>query len=131
MVNYVNGLAPIVTVTGPGSLHHLTYESTVGGNGGVGMITTANEGTTNFLLGFSFNYVGYAFYWDGQGPAFWRISGNSSFIEPVGTSWEDATGIPWGGNEIQLGINVASQAAAAGETGGEVPVFFSADYFGL
>ncbi|KAJ7615840.1 hypothetical protein FB45DRAFT_873155 [Roridomyces roridus] len=112
-MNYVNGLAPIVTVTGPGNLHHLTYESAVGGNGAVGRIPTANEGTTNFLLGFSYNYRGFAFYWDGQGPAFWRISGNSSTIEPVGTSWENATGIPVGSG-FQLGINVASQAAAAG-----------------
>ncbi|KAJ7738924.1 hypothetical protein B0H16DRAFT_1325145 [Mycena metata] len=127
-MNYVNGLAPIVTVYGPGNLHHLTYGSTVGGNGGVGMVSTTNEGTTNFLLGFSFNYVDYAFYWDGKGPAFWRISGNSTLREPVGSSWANATGIPLG-NEVILGLNVVAQAAAAGNVGGVVPVFFSAEEF--
>ncbi|KAJ7615837.1 hypothetical protein FB45DRAFT_1106531 [Roridomyces roridus] len=132
-VNYLNGLAPIVTVTGPGNLHHLTYDSvpSLNGPGAVGMINTTHNGTTNFLLGFSYNYRGYAFYWDGQAPAFWRVSGNSPFIEPVGTSWENATGVPWGSSEIELGINVATQAASATKAGGEIPVFFSADYFQL
>jgi hypothetical protein len=58
-MNYLNGLAPIVTVYGPGNLHHLTYASVVGGTGAVGMVSTTNEGTTNFLLGFSYNYLGF------------------------------------------------------------------------
>jgi hypothetical protein len=127
-MTYINGLAPIVTVSGPGNLHHLTYASVVGGTGAVGMISTPNEGTTNFLLGFSYNYEGFAFYWDGKGPAFWRISGNSTFREPVGSSWANATGVPWG-DEVILGLNVATQASAAGNVGGAVPVFFSAEEF--
>ncbi|KAJ7775468.1 hypothetical protein B0H16DRAFT_1361664 [Mycena metata] len=128
-MNYVNGLAPIVTVYGPGNLHHMTYGSSVSANAAVvGMISTPNEGTTNFLLGFSYNYPSYAFYWDGKGPAFWRISGNSTFREPVGSSWTNATGVPWG-DEVILGLNVAAQASAAGNVRGAVPVFFSAEEF--
>jgi hypothetical protein len=113
-MTYTNGLAPIVTVYGPGNLHHLTYGSTAGLHSGVGMIPTANTGETNFILGFSFDFAGYAFYWEGAGPAFWRITGNSTVREPVGTSWTNATGLPWG-NEIILGLNVAAQAGNTGE----------------
>ncbi|KAJ7209587.1 hypothetical protein GGX14DRAFT_566090 [Mycena pura] len=122
---YRNGIAPIVTVCGPGNLHHLTYISETNGGTAVGMIPTASEGTTNFLLGFSQNYAGYAFYWDGAGAAFWRAA-NSTFREPVGTSWGNATSVPWAG-PVVLGANVEAQAAAAGNVGEDVTVFFIPD----
>jgi hypothetical protein len=101
-MTYTNGIAPIVTVYGPGNLHHLSYASNGAIPNVVGKITTtaAAENRTNFLLGFSYTFTGYAFYWDGAGPAFWRVAG-SPFKEPVGTSWTDATGVPWG-NEVVL-----------------------------
>ncbi|KAJ7107501.1 hypothetical protein C8R44DRAFT_885494 [Mycena epipterygia] len=81
------------------------------------------SGTTSFVLGFSYSYEGFAFYWDGAGPAFWRVA-NSSLQEPVGTSWAAATGVPWG-SEIILGLNVEAQAAEAQEN--TVTVFFASN----
>ncbi|KAK6980745.1 hypothetical protein R3P38DRAFT_2808984 [Favolaschia claudopus] len=71
----------------------------------------ATNAVTNFLLGFAYSFTGYAFYWDGAGPAFWRVAG-SQFVEPVRTSWSAATGVPWG-NQIDLGLNVESEVATA------------------
>ncbi|KAJ6579234.1 hypothetical protein DFH09DRAFT_913429 [Mycena vulgaris] len=119
-MTYTNGIAPIVTVYGPGNLHHLSYASNGGIPNVVGFIPTANEGTTNFLLGFSYTFTGYAFYWDGAGPAFWRLNG--SFQEPVGTSWTDATAVPWG-TQVILGANVQAQAASAVNRDHEVTAF--------
>jgi hypothetical protein len=124
-MTYTNGIAPIVTVYGPGNLHHLSYASNGGIPNVVGKIptiATSSENATNFLLGFSYTFTGYAFYWDGAGPAFWRV-GNSPFREPVGTSWTAATSVPWG-NEVILGANVQAQAATAVNRDNEVTAFF-------
>ncbi|KAJ7436089.1 hypothetical protein B0H11DRAFT_1886485 [Mycena galericulata] len=122
-MSYTNGIAPIVTVYGPGNLHHLTYTSAAGLGNAVGLMPTTSTGTTNFLLGFLFDWRNYAFYWDGAGEAFWRMT-NSTVVEPVGTSWADATGVPWGTNEIILGLNVEAEVSTAGNVGADVPVFF-------
>ncbi|KAJ7476679.1 hypothetical protein FB451DRAFT_979743, partial [Mycena latifolia] len=122
-MTYTNGIAPIVTVYGPGNLHHLSYASNGGIPNVVGIIPTASEGTSNFLLGFSYTFTGYAFYWDGTG----MLSVNLSFmLEPVGTSWTDATSVPWG-NEIVLGANVQAQVATAVNRDHEVTAFFIPD----
>ncbi|KAJ7612664.1 hypothetical protein FB45DRAFT_803218 [Roridomyces roridus] len=110
-MTYSDGVAPIVTTYGPGNLHHLAYGTTQPFDDVMGFLTTTNENTTNFLLSFSFGYPSYAFYWDGPGEAFWRV-GSSTALEPVGTSWENATGVPLSG-EVILGLNVASVAAKA------------------
>ncbi|KAK6980670.1 hypothetical protein R3P38DRAFT_3465896 [Favolaschia claudopus] len=126
-MTYTHGLAPIVTVRGPGNLHHLSYDSNGGIVNCVGIMPAPvaandhNNTITNFLLGFAYSYTGYAFYWDGAGPAFWRVAG-SQFVEPVGTSWSAATGVPWG-SQINLGVNVQSQAAAAVNRDNEVIVY--------
>ncbi|KAK6980693.1 hypothetical protein R3P38DRAFT_3117674 [Favolaschia claudopus] len=125
-MTYINGIAPIVTVRGPGNLHHLSYNSNGGIVNCVGIMpapVAANENNTvtNFLLGFAYSFTGYAFYWDGAGPAFWRIAG-SPFTEPVGTSWSAATGVPWG-SQIDLGINVESEVATAANEDNEVIVY--------
>ncbi|KAJ7476676.1 hypothetical protein FB451DRAFT_1243747 [Mycena latifolia] len=124
-MTYTNGIAPIVTVYGPGNLHHLSYASNGRIPNVVGVIPTTSEGTSNLLLGFSYTFTGFAFYWDGTGPAFWRM-GNSTFREPVGTSWTDATSVPWG-NEIVLGANVQAQVATAVNRDHEVTAFFIPD----
>ncbi|KAF8162260.1 hypothetical protein K438DRAFT_1942110 [Mycena galopus ATCC 62051] len=122
---YTQGIAPIVTVYGPGNLHHLTYmmEGACAGTM-LGIIPTTNEGTTNFLLGFSQFYGGYAFYWDGAGETFWR-AGNSTVREPVGTtaSWANATSVPWK-EPFSSGVNVAAQAAAAGNAGQDITSYY-------
>ncbi|KAJ6477750.1 hypothetical protein C8R45DRAFT_1076915 [Mycena sanguinolenta] len=124
-MSYGNGIAPIVTVCGPGNLHHLTYQSATNGGPAVGMIPVATNGTTSLLLGFSQNYAGYAFYWDGAVPAFWR-EGNSTVREPVGTSWANATSIPFTAPVAQ-GVNVEAQVAVTENIGGRITVFFIPD----
>ncbi|KAJ7773958.1 hypothetical protein B0H16DRAFT_1880452 [Mycena metata] len=127
-MTYTNGLAPIVTVYGPGNLHHLSYASNGGIPNVVGKITapaTAENQTTNFLLGFSYTFTGYSFYWDGAGPAFWRVAG-SPFTEPVGTSWTDATSALWG-NEVILDANVQAQVSTAENRDNEVIAFIIPD----
>ncbi|KAK6988041.1 hypothetical protein R3P38DRAFT_3445490 [Favolaschia claudopus] len=129
-MTYTNGLAPIVTVRGPGNLHHLSYNS-VGGFGNVVGIMPApvaadnTTAVTKFLLGFAYSYTGYAFYWDGAGPAFWRVRG-SQFTEPVGTSWAAATGVPWG-DQINLGVNVESEVATAVNRDNQVIVYIDSE----
>jgi hypothetical protein len=126
-MTYTNGLAPIVTVYGPGNLHHLSYNSNNALPNAVGTITTnaVADNKTHFLLGFSYTFTGYAFYWDGAGPAFWRVAG-SPFTEPVGTSWADATGVPWG-TEVVLGENVQAQVATAVNRDNQVIAFIIPD----
>jgi hypothetical protein len=128
-MTYTNGIAPIVTVYGPGNLHHLSYASNGGIPNVVGKMpvptTATSENKTNFLLGFSYTFTGYSFYWDGAGPAFWRVAG-SSFTEPVGTSWTDATSVLWG-SEVILGANVAAQVTSAVNRDNEVIAFIIPD----
>ncbi|KAF7371347.1 hypothetical protein MSAN_00770800 [Mycena sanguinolenta] len=129
-MTYTNGIAPIVTVYGPGNLHHLSYASNGGIPNVVGIMptpasVTSENNVTNFLLGFSYTYTGYSFYWDGKGPAFWRNAG-SIFTEPVGTSWSAATSALWG-NEVILGADVTAQVATAENRDNEVIVFIIPD----
>ncbi|KAJ7612665.1 hypothetical protein FB45DRAFT_803223 [Roridomyces roridus] len=115
--HYANGIAPIVTTFGPGTLHTLAFNA---GSCNVNVVaavpaTPNSAGITNWLLSFAYDFNDYAFYWDGAGEAFWRF-GNSTLMQPVGTSWTDATGIPLG-TEVIEGWNVASTAAAATNRG--------------
>ncbi|KAF7360826.1 hypothetical protein MSAN_01111900 [Mycena sanguinolenta] len=119
---FINGVAPIVTVSGPGNIHHLSYGSVSGLTSTVGIMPTANEGTTTFVIGFSYTFTNYAFYWDGFGPAVWSL-GDSIFAEPVGTSWTDATGLVWGSSEITLGVNVEANVTGALNRDDEVIVY--------
>ncbi|KAJ7643561.1 hypothetical protein FB45DRAFT_278011 [Roridomyces roridus] len=122
-MDYVGGVAPIVTTFGPGNLHHIAYDpNTAGFRSVIGFIPTTNELATNFVLGFSYGFNSYAFYWDGAGDAFWRL-GNSSLVEPVGNSWANATGVPFNG-EVILGVNVESQVASSVNNGdGRIVVY--------
>ncbi|KAJ7615991.1 hypothetical protein FB45DRAFT_801621 [Roridomyces roridus] len=113
-MDYVGGVAPIVTTFGPGNLHHLAYGSATLGTV-TGFVPTTNENASHFLLGFSYSYPGYAFYWDGAGDAFFRL-GSSTAFSAVGNSWKNASGVP-SNEEIVLGLNIASTAAAADNRG--------------
>ncbi|KAJ7615987.1 hypothetical protein FB45DRAFT_801614 [Roridomyces roridus] len=111
-MDYVGGVAPVVTTFGRGNLHHLTYGPLLSNLGSAtGFVPTSNEGASHFLLGFSYGYSGYAFYWDGAGEAFFQL-GDSTETLAVGNSWTNATGVPATG-QIVLGLNVASTAAGA------------------
>ncbi|KAF7326764.1 hypothetical protein MVEN_02595400 [Mycena venus] len=114
-MTYTNAMAPILTVYGPGNLHHIAYASNQGIENLVANlpITAGIDNRTDIILGFSYSYNGFAFYWDGAGTAFWRIAASSPFTEPVGTSWANATSIPWG-TEVVLGADVRAEVSAAG-----------------
>ncbi|KAJ7627094.1 hypothetical protein FB45DRAFT_920647 [Roridomyces roridus] len=119
-ITYVGGVAPIVTTQGPGNLHHMAYSSGLSTLPAfVGFVPTSNEGVSTFLPGFSYHFGGIAFYWEGPGDAFVRV-GNSTQTEAVGNSWSNATGVVLSGTangEIVVGVNVASTAANAENTG--------------
>ncbi|KAJ7617194.1 hypothetical protein FB45DRAFT_933611 [Roridomyces roridus] len=117
-VNYVGGVAPIVTTFGPGNLHHIAYNAGLSADGLVDItsfVPTSNEGVSHFLLAFSYDYADFAFYWDGAGDASFRL-GSSTQTDVVGNSWTNATGVPANG-EIILGLNIASTAKAAQDRG--------------
>ncbi|KAJ7615854.1 hypothetical protein FB45DRAFT_1106570 [Roridomyces roridus] len=104
----------------------MSYGSAIVGDPAVQGLVTApepgsNSSCTNFILGFAFTYPNFAFYWDGAGPAFWRTSKESTVLQAVGTSWSNATVVPWE-TPVVLGANVKSQAAAAFDHTGYVPV---------
>ncbi|KAK6984858.1 hypothetical protein R3P38DRAFT_2575488 [Favolaschia claudopus] len=127
MSTYVNGLAPIVTVHGAGTLHHLAYASNSMVQNTVGTMpapvaATDTTTVTNFVLGFSYTFTDFAFYWDGAAPATGSVA-KSGVTWPVGTSWTNATRTPWGTSEIILGQNVESQVATALVRPNEVVVY--------
>ncbi|KAJ7661333.1 hypothetical protein DFH06DRAFT_1399162 [Mycena polygramma] len=109
MPNYWNGLAPIETYTTSPTLPTSPGQPNTVGK----LLAPANttEDKSHFVVGSSYGYTGYAFYWDGAGPAFWHVGG-STLAEPVGTSWTDATSVPWG-TEVISGANVQAQAQTA------------------
>ncbi|KAJ7606926.1 hypothetical protein FB45DRAFT_1068183 [Roridomyces roridus] len=82
--DYLNGVAPIITTFGPGNLHHLAYAPQISSMINInGVVPISNQGATNFVLGFSYYYEGFAFYWDGAGEASFRL-GNSTETLAVG-----------------------------------------------
>ncbi|KAJ7643577.1 hypothetical protein FB45DRAFT_861202 [Roridomyces roridus] len=109
-MDYVDGVAPVVTTFGPGNRYHLAYGSATLPSI-TGFVPTTNDNASHFLLGFSYSYPGLAFYWDGAGEAFFRL-GSSTAIQAVGNSWTNSTGVP-----IVLGLNIASTAATAHSPG--------------
>lgn len=121
-LSYENGIAPIVTACGSGNLHHLSYNSNNGQPNYVGKQPVPTG--TDVVLGFSLAFLGYGFYWDGTCPAFWHMAGSDEIL-PVGTSWTNATLVPWGSTEIVLGGNVQAQANSAVVHDNIITVYFT------
>ncbi|KIJ53189.1 hypothetical protein M422DRAFT_42948 [Sphaerobolus stellatus SS14] len=90
---YNDGEAVFVITRGQGKLHHFSYEPTRHEiHPHVGYLEITNEGTTRIVVGHSYLYHQFAFYWEGQQDASYCI-GDTSEVHPVGNSWSDACGI--------------------------------------
>jgi len=88
---YVNGQGVVVSTTGPGKIHLLSYAANTATNTAhIGTITTASEGRTRFIISDSYDYNKFAFYWDGAGEA---VCGKGQHLlrQAVGRNWREAT----------------------------------------
>ncbi|KAI9507839.1 hypothetical protein F5148DRAFT_1201497 [Russula earlei] len=113
MAIFVNGQSVNVTTWGPGHLYLYTGGSNVGAPSCVGGTATTNEGITRYIISFSHNFTKFAFYWAGQGEAVYHID-NHLVRKPVGKSWNEASYIPWGANEVQTAdVSADVQSALA------------------
>lgn len=96
---FTNGQSLVVTTTGPGRLHLLSYQSNGGVVNVVGFISTGTRGETRFLISHSYTFERFAFYWDGAGEAVYGI-GASLFRRQVGNNWSNASVASWGSPTI-------------------------------
>jgi len=83
-----------VTTMGPGKLSLLSHNAISNIHSVVGAKITSNPGKTRWMIGFSHNYQGFAFIWEGHGEAVYRV-GDSLLTHAVGTSWNRATAANW------------------------------------
>lgn len=101
----------MVISKGPGKLSILCYQSNGKLTNNVGHKSTKNSGETRWMIGFSHTYERFAFCWEGQGTAVYRI-GDSLQTFPVGTSWSAASVVKWGAS------NIVTENVTANITGG-------------
>jgi len=106
---FVNGNGIMVITRGIGKLHLLSYASNNGGVDWVTSISTSNQDVTRFMLSFSLHYFKYAFFWEGEGEAVYRI-GDGLLTQPVGRNWAQASAV--GQNDTSVGTLDASSVAA-------------------
>ena len=82
-----NGRGIMVTTHGPGKLHLYTYISTKPGVGGhYGFLETHSPGISRFVIGKSYDYTHFAFFWDGKGNAQYSV-GDLPQKHVVGHNW--------------------------------------------
>jgi len=93
---FANGNGIIVTASGPGKLHLLTFASNGGIVNHVGVTETKKAGLTRFLISHSYTFTKFAFYWEGAGEAVYGTT--ESLVRTVLTAkgWADAVTVDWG-----------------------------------
>jgi len=97
------GLNTLLLMTiGSGTLSHISYQTLPGVDNVLQAksITAMNE--TRWVLGFSYYFQKYAFIWEGEGEATYRV-GDSVQTVPVGRSWNNATIVTWNSPVITNG----------------------------
>lgn len=109
---WAHGQAVIVTVTGPGKIHLLSYNPSMNHPTMVGTVQARPQGTTRFLVSHSYGFFKYAFYWEGGGDAV--ASYGPVNRTRVGNSWNEAICIDWGSSNFTFN-DVTSNAAVASE----------------
>ena len=95
--HYAQGV--LVTTEGPGKLHLYSYGANVNLPGVYGFVETARPGVSNFVISHSYFFTKYAFYWEGNGKAEFRI-GQQPAKKPVGRNWNEASWLKWEDTEI-------------------------------
>ncbi|KAF8998863.1 hypothetical protein BDQ17DRAFT_1308953 [Cyathus striatus] len=130
---FFNGYGVIVSARGPGNLHLVSYASINGLPNVFGSVSakpnvTGNDDVTRFMISHSYYYTKYAFYWDGPDEAVCGI-GLDLIRSPVGTSWQQATMIDWGGANFTSG-NVTSfvNDAASVQRDNDITAFVIPDH---
>ncbi|KIJ53145.1 hypothetical protein M422DRAFT_85738, partial [Sphaerobolus stellatus SS14] len=85
------GRGILVTTHGPGQLHIYTYFAQKPGGplipgGHLGFLQAHSEGISRFIIGKSYNYTHFAFYWHGKGHAEYSV-GDLPQKHRVGRNW--------------------------------------------
>lgn len=100
MAIFIGDKCVTVTTMGPGKLSLLSYANVSGaGVNHIGGKSTDNSGKTRWMIGFSHYFSRFAFIWEGQGEAVYRI-GFSLLTAPVGTSWTAASVVKWSSDKV-------------------------------
>jgi len=100
----------VVTVSGPGKVHLLSFQSNGGIKNHVGFVETTSAGVTRFMLSHSYTFERFAFYFEGAGEAVYGI-GTDLARNSVGKSWSEANLVSWGSPTIttaDVSVNVQS-----------------------
>jgi hypothetical protein len=117
----------LILTEGPGKLNLLSYGSNAGIRNHVGAKTTSKTGETRWVIGHSYTFTRFAFYWDGAGQAYARI-GNSYATTPVGKSWKAASQANWGATSL-ITADVTAEVATAVNRDNETTTFPVPDKF--
>ncbi|KAF8958138.1 hypothetical protein BDZ97DRAFT_1668855 [Flammula alnicola] len=126
-VFYLYGQGVTVTTEGPGSIHLLTYASNASHAlpAVVGTTTTTSPGTTRFIISHSYTFEKFAFYWDGAGTAVCGKGWEDVPVQPVGTSWAQATSADWSAYAFAT-TDVTSEATSAIDMANKITCFITA-----
>ena len=93
---FANGNGIIVTASGPGKLHLLTFASNGGIVNHVGVTETKKAGLTRFLISHSYTFTKFAFYWEGAGEAVYGTTESLVRTALIAKGWADAVTVDWG-----------------------------------
>ena len=100
---FSHGEGILVTTDGPGKLHLYTYGASnpklVYLPGQFGFVETTRNGVSHFIISHSYYFTKYAFYWDGKGPAEFRI-GQRPEKKHVGKDWNHSSWLKLGDKDI-------------------------------
>lgn len=91
---FKDGRGILVTTHGPGKLHLYTYFPDASAKniatGYQGALETHNHGVTRFMIGKSYTFTHFGFYWEGHGQAEYSV-GPLPEKHKVGRSWSDSS----------------------------------------
>ncbi|KAJ7184443.1 hypothetical protein C8R46DRAFT_460754 [Mycena filopes] len=121
---FISGNGVLVTTSGAGKVHLISYASNANLPNHVGTITTSNAGATRFIISHAYTFTKFAFYWEGAGEAVFSI-GDQLLRQAVGNSWSRAVMVSYGG-QGSTG-DVSGQISSAVQRDNEVTCFIIPD----
>lgn len=102
MSGIFRGLNTLLLLTvGSGTLYTINYDNVAGLGNALESKTILASNQTRWVLGFCFNYAKYAFIWDGDEQATYRVGSRSSGL--VGSNWNNASLVTWGDTDVTFG----------------------------
>ena len=123
---FFNGNGIIVTTSGPGKLHLLSFASNSGILNHVGVTETKSGGITRFLISHSYTFTKFAFYWEGAGEAVYGTPESLVRTALTAKSWVDAVGVDWGSSTFTK-ADVSTEAQKGVGRDGLVAAFIIPD----